>query len=177
MNMIKIVAISQLLFWQAASATLPIPLGSIDVKLEVTAQPRIEIKKPGGARNDWYDNIKLNNSPENLSLFQVEVPVNITLRRQEGFRVSVKNPLILSRVTGAAHQVQPAFSPATVSWGRDHTNLKPLSATPEIFTVEKGAVGQTSTDYLLHISALAPSGQDIAGKYHGQLTLIFETNS
>ncbi|EEQ03333.1 hypothetical protein yrohd0001_9800 [Yersinia rohdei ATCC 43380] len=69
------------------------------------------------------------------------------------------------------------FSPAQVYWGENRTNLRQLSAIPEIFTVGKSATNLTSTDYILHISALAPSGRGSAGKYHGQLTLIFETNS
>ncbi|CQD38390.1 hypothetical protein [Yersinia mollaretii] len=177
MNIIKIVAISLLLLWRPVSATVPIPLGNIEVKLEVTAQPKIEIEKPTGG---WYNNIKLNNSPESPSLFQAEVPVTIKLRRQEGFSVSIQTPLILSRETGDIHSVPPIFSPAEIKWGKERANLRPLSATPEIFTVDtvdNGNTSQTSTDYLLHISALAPSGRDIAGKYHGQLTLIFETNS
>lgn len=174
MNIIKLVAISLLLFWRPVSATVPIPLGDVEVKLEVTAQPKIEIEKPTGG---WYNNIKLNNSPESPSLFQAEVPVTVKLRRQEGFSVSIKAPLILSRDTGTAHSVPPVFSPAEVKWGKERTNLRPLSTTPAIFTVDNGSTSQTSTDYLLHISALAPSGRDIAGEYHGQLTLIFETNS
>lgn len=174
MNIIKIVAISLLLCWQPASATVPIPLGDIEVKLEVTAQPKMEIEKPTGG---WYNNIKLNNSPESPSLFQAEVPVTVKLRRQEGFRVSIQNPLILSREAGGAHSVPPVFSPAVVKWGKERASLQPLSTTPVIFTVDNGNTSQTSTDYLLHISALAPSGRDISGEYHGQLTLIFETNS
>ncbi|HFO0290503.1 TPA: fimbrial protein, partial [Yersinia enterocolitica] len=36
---------------------------------------------------------------------------------------------------------------------------------------------QSRIDLLLNIYAQAPDGPDIAGQYHGQLTLLFETNS
>lgn len=177
MKIITIVAISLLLLCQVASATAPIPLGSIDVKLDVTAPEKIEIENPTGG--GWYSNIKLENTPENRSLFQAEVPVRVKLRRAESFTISVKTPLILTRETSAAHSVALAFLPAEVKWGRAG-HLQPLAAIPQKFTVDKGTTSQTSqnsADYLLHISALAPDGQDTAGKYQGQLTLIFEINS
>ncbi|MGP6381159.1 fimbrial protein [Yersinia bercovieri] len=173
--MITIVAISLLLLCQVASATAPIPLGSIDVKLDVTAPEKIEIENPKGG--GWYNNIKLENTPENPSLFQAEVPVRVKLRRAESFTISVKTPLILTRETSAAHSAPLAFSPAKVSWGR-RGHLQPLvAATPQEFVVGKSTTSQNSADYLLHISALAPDGQDTAGKYQGKLTLIFEINS
>ncbi|CNF64111.1 alpha-related fimbriae minor subunit 2 [Yersinia bercovieri] len=174
MKIITIVAISLLLLCQVASATAPIPLGSIDVKLDVTAPERIEIENPTGG--GWYSNIKLENTPENRSLFQAEVPVRVKLRQAESFTISVKTPLILTRETSAAHSVALAFLPAEVKWGRAG-HLQPLAAIPQKFTVDKGTTSQNSADYLLHISALAPDGQDTAGKYQGQLTLIFEINS
>lgn len=172
--MIKIVAILLLLPWQAISAGIPILLGDIDVKLDVTAQPRIEVEKPQGG---WYDSIKLQPSLGNHKVYQSEVPVTVKLRRQEGFRVSVKNSLILIRQSNNSGAPEVAFSPAEIRWGRDHTTLQPLSTIPEIFIIDKGTTHSAGTDYILQISALAPNGPDIAGKYYGQLTLIFETNS
>ncbi|WP_050127133.1 hypothetical protein [Yersinia enterocolitica] len=174
MNMIKIAAILLLLPWQVAAEGISIPLGDIDVKLEVTAQPRIEVEKPQGG---WYDSIKLNPSLENHKVYQSEVPVTVKLRRQEGFRVSVKNPLVLTRQTDNSGAPEAAFSPAEIRWGRDRATLQLLSAIPEIFIIDKGTTHSVGTDYILQISALAPNGPDITGKYYGQLTLIFETNS
>ncbi|MBW5813499.1 fimbrial protein [Yersinia kristensenii] len=174
MNMIKIAAILLLLPWQAASEGIPIHLGDIEVKLDVTAQPIIEVEKPQGG---WYDNIKLHPSLENHKIYQSEVPITVKLRRQEGFRISVKNPLILIRQTNNSGAPEVAFSPAEIRWGRDRATLRPLSAIPEIFIMDKRTTHLVGTDYILQISALAPNGPDIAGKYHGQLTLIFETNS
>ncbi|WP_145583743.1 fimbrial protein [Yersinia thracica] len=170
MNMIRIAAILLLFPLQAAAEGIPIPLGDIYIQLEVTAQPRIEVEKPQGG---WYSSIKLDNSEENQSLFQAKVPVTVKLRRQDGFKIAIKDQLIL------IHQNKPelTFSPAKVSWGKDQGNLSLLSNIPQVFTVNKGTASQTKNDYILHVSALAPTEKNTVGKYHGQLTLIFETNS
>jgi hypothetical protein len=171
MNMIKIATLSLLLFpWQVNSA--PILLGNIAVELEVTAKPKIEIEKPGGG---WYKSIKLDNSPENYSLFQAEVPVTVKLRKQDGYRVSIKNALILKRQTNAPGSEERTFSPAEIRWGSDTANLRLLSTDPETFMVTPGTT--SPTNYLLRISALAPNGEYNAGEYYGQLTLIFENNA
>ncbi|AJJ63071.1 hypothetical protein [Yersinia aldovae] len=172
MNTIKIALILLLLPLQVRAD--PIPLGDIDVTLDVTAQPRIEVEKPQGG---WYGSIKLKNTPENHSIYQAEVPITVKLRRQESYRISVKKPLILARHSGVMYTSAQEFSPAEISWGTDRTNMRQLSAEPETFSVAKDTSSQISTDYLLRISAQAPSGLDITGKYHGQLTLLFETNS
>ncbi len=49
MNIIKIAIISLFIPWQVNSTGIPVPLGNIDIKLEVTTLPRIEIEKPQGA--------------------------------------------------------------------------------------------------------------------------------
>ncbi|HHA0036995.1 TPA: fimbrial protein [Yersinia enterocolitica] len=172
MNTLKIVLILLLLSWQVRADV--IPLGDINVMLEVTAQPRIEVEKPLGG---WYNSIKLTNSSENHALYQAEVPITVKLRRHESYCVSVKQPLILARHSGVMYTQVQKFSPAKISWGTDHANMRPLSNKPETFSTGKNTANQTSTDYLLHISAHSPNGPDIAGKYHGQLTLLFETNS
>ncbi|CNF99323.1 fimbrial protein [Yersinia frederiksenii] len=174
MNIIKILAISLFIPWQVNSAGTPVQLGNIDVKLEVTAQPRIEVERPQGG---WYDSIKLDNSRDDPNIYQSEVPVTVKLRNQTGFRVSVKNPLILTRQANNVGDPELTFSPAQVYWGRNRTTLQKLTAAPETFMVDKGTSSLISTDYVLRISALAPSEPNNTGKYHGQLTLIFETNS
>ncbi|WP_145484692.1 fimbrial protein [Yersinia aldovae] len=172
MNTIKIALILLLLPLQVRAD--PIPIGDIDVTLDVTAQPRIEVEKPQGG---WYGSIKLKNTPENHSIYQAEVPITVKLRRQESYRISVKKPLILARHSGVMYTSAQEFSPAEISWGTDRANMRQLSAEPETFSVAKGTSSQISTDYLLRISAQAPSGLDVTGKYYGQLTLLFETNS
>lgn len=173
MNIIKILAI---LFipWQVNSAGTEIELGRIDIKLDVTALPIIEVERPIGG---WYDNITLNNSQDNPDSYQPDVPVTVKLRNQTGFRVSVKNALILTRQANNIGDPERIFSPAKVYWGKEHTNLQQLSADPKTFTVDKGTSSLVSTDYILRISALAPSEPNSTGKYHGQLTLTFEANS
>lgn len=130
MNTIKMAITLLLLSWHTCWAATP--LGDIDVKLEVTAQPRIEIEKPHGG---WYNTIKLHNSPENHAVYEVEVPVAVKLRRQEGYQISIKNPLILTRQSDAFSAIEQTFSPAEVRWGNNRTNLRLLSAVPESFSV------------------------------------------
>ncbi|WP_392432663.1 fimbrial protein [Yersinia sp. HM-2024] len=172
MNTLKIALILLLLPLQARAGA--IPLGEIDITLEVTAQPRIEIEKPQG---DWYNSIKLTSDPDNPAFYQAEVPITVKLRRQESYRISVKQPLILARHSGAMYIPVQEFSAAEIRWGTDRANMRLLSIDPETFNVAKSTSNQTSTDYLLQVTAQAPNGPDIAGKYHGQLTLLFETNS
>ncbi|OMK89834.1 fimbrial protein [Yersinia pestis subsp. microtus bv. Caucasica] len=172
MNTIKMAITLLLLSWHTCWAATP--LGDIDVKLEVTAQPRIEIEKPHGG---WYENIKLHNSPENHAVYEVKAPVAVKLRRQEGYKISIKNPLILTRQSDAFSAIEQTFSPAEVRWGNTRTNLRLLSAVPESFSAPPQATRHTTTDYVLQISAKAPAGDNTAGKYHGQLTLVFEVNS
>lgn len=174
MNIIKILTILLFIPWQVNSAGTEIELGRIDIKLDVTALPIIEIERPIGG---WYDNIKLDNSLDNPNSYQSDVPVTVKLRNQTGFRVSIKNPLILTRQANNVGDPERTFSPAQVYWGKDRHTWQQLSATPEIFTVDKGTSNPVSTDYILRISALAPSEPNSIGKYHGQLTLIFEANS
>ncbi|CNH25239.1 hypothetical protein [Yersinia pekkanenii] len=185
MNIIKIVVLSLLLPLQVKADA--IPLGGIEVKLDVITQPLIKVEKPGGG---WYNRIQLKSNVENPSIYQTEVPITVKLHEQDGYRISVKNPLILTRhaiiLRGVTQQGHPMvsniqdhqeFSPAEIRWGSDHTNLRLLSAIPETFYVDNSTSRQTSTHYLLQISAQAPRGKNTAGKYHGQLTLLFETNS
>ncbi|HDL7751091.1 TPA: fimbrial protein [Yersinia enterocolitica] len=168
MNTLKIALILLLLPLQARADA--IPLGDINVTLEVTAQPRIEVETP--------KSINLVNSPEYEGAYSAEVPITVKLRRQESYRVSVKQPLILARHSGAIYSPAKEFSPAAIFLiAADNHSSERLSEAPKTFNVAKTTSGQTSTSYRLQISAQAPEGPDIAGKYHGQLTLLFETNS
>ncbi|HDL7825374.1 TPA: fimbrial protein [Yersinia enterocolitica] len=170
MNTLKIALILLLLPLQARADA--IPLGDINVTLEVTAQPRIEVETP--------KSINLVNSPKYWSYsYSAEVPITVKLRRQESYRVSVKQPLILARHhSSAINSPAKEFSPAAIFLiAADNRSSERLSEAPKTFNVAKTTSGQTSTGHLLQIFAQAPEGPDIAGKYHGQLTLLFETNS
>ncbi|OVZ86698.1 fimbrial protein [Yersinia frederiksenii] len=177
MNIIKILAILLFIPWQVNSAGIgtEIELGRIDIKLDVTALPIIEIRRPLLGRQ--FDDITLNNSQNNPNIYQSDVPVTVKLSNQTAFRVSVKNELILTRQANNVGDPERVFSPAQVYWGKERTSLQQLSADPKTFTVDKGTSSLVSTDYILRISALAPSEPNSTGMYHGQLTLIIETNS
>ncbi|HDL6963781.1 TPA: fimbrial protein [Yersinia enterocolitica] len=168
MNTLKIALILLLLPWQVRADD--IPLGDINVALEVTAQPRIEVETPRS--------ISLISSPKNNGLYLASVPIAVTLRRQESFRVSVTQPLILTRDSGVAQEFSPALIYFVYEVGTGIRAAKrELSETPETFNVAKTTSSQSRIELLLNIYAQAPNGPDIAGKYHGQLTLLFETNS
>ncbi|WP_174848156.1 fimbrial protein [Yersinia artesiana] len=170
MNTLKIALILLLLPSQVRADD--IPLGDINVALEVTAQPRIEVETPRS--------INLISSPKNNGLYLASVPIAVTLRRQESFRVSVKQPLTLTRDTGVVQEFYPAtiylVYPVAAGTGIGAAKRE-LSQMPETFNVAKATSSHPRTDLLLNIYARAPEGPDIAGQYHGQLTLLFETNS
>ncbi|EPB9668759.1 fimbrial protein [Yersinia enterocolitica] len=170
MNTLKIALILLLLPWQVSADD--IPLGDINVALEVTAQPRIEVETPRS--------INLISSLKNNGLYLASVPIAVTLRRQESFRVFVTQPLILTRESGVAQKFSPAaiYLVYAVAAGTGIGSAKrELSEMPETFNVVKPTSSHPRTDFFLNIYAQAPNGPDIAGKYHGQLTLLFETNS
>ncbi|EKN3394198.1 TPA: fimbrial protein [Yersinia enterocolitica] len=168
MNTLKIALILLLLPWQVSADD--IPLGDINVALEVTAQPKIEVETPSS--------INLISSPKNNGLYAASVPIAVTLRRQESFRVSVTQPLILTRDSSVAQEFSPALIYFAYKVGTGiGAAKKELSETPETFNLAKTTSSQSRIDLLLNIYAQAPDGPDIAGQYHGQLTLLFETNS
>ncbi|EPW5279182.1 fimbrial protein [Yersinia enterocolitica] len=167
MNTLKIALILLLLPWQVSADD--IPLGDINVALEVTAQPKIEVETPSS--------INLISSPKNNGLYAASVPIAVTLRRQESFRVSVTQPLILTRDSGAAQEFYPAAIYLVYMVTGIGAAKRELSEMPETFNLAKTTSSQSRIDLLLNIYAQAPDGPDIAGQYHGQLTLLFETNS
>ncbi|HEB0978521.1 TPA: fimbrial protein, partial [Yersinia enterocolitica] len=93
-------------------------------------------------------------------------------------RVSVTQPLILTRDSSVAQEFSPALIYFAYKVGTGiGAAKKELSETPETFNLAKTTSSQSRIDLLLNIYAQAPDGPDIAGQYHGQLTLLFETNS
>ncbi|HHW4139875.1 TPA: fimbrial protein [Yersinia enterocolitica] len=168
MNTLKI-ALILLLPWQVKADVIHLK-DNIRITLEVTAQPKIEVETPSS--------INLISSPKNNGLYAASVPIAVTLRRQESFRVSVTQPLILTRDSSVAQEFSPAliYFACKVGTGIGAAK-KELSETPETFNLAKTTSSQSRIDLLLNIYAQAPDGPDIAGQYHGQLTLLFETNS
>ncbi|EPB0881928.1 fimbrial protein [Yersinia enterocolitica] len=168
MNTLKI-ALILLLPWQVKADVIHLK-DNIRITLEVTAQPKIEVETPSS--------INLISSPKNNGLYAASVPIAVTLRRQESFRVSVTQPLILTRDSSVAQEFSPALIYFAYKVGTDiGAAKKELSETPETFNLAKTTSSQSRIDLLLNIYAQAPDGPDIAGQYHGQLTLLFETNS
>ncbi|ELI8161505.1 TPA: fimbrial protein [Yersinia enterocolitica] len=168
MNTLKI-ALILLLPWQVKADVIHLK-DNIRIILEVTAQPKIEVETPSS--------INLISSPKNNGLYAASVPIAVTLRRQESFRVSVTQPLILTRDSSVAQEFSPALIYFAYKVGTGiGAAKKELSETPETFNLAKTTSSQSRIDLLLNIYAQAPDGPDIAGQYHGQLTLLFETNS
>ncbi|CNH29919.1 fimbrial protein [Yersinia enterocolitica] len=167
MNTLKI-ALILLLPWQVKADVIHLK-DNIRITLEVTAQPKIEVETPSS--------INLISSPKNNGLYAASVPIAVTLRRQESFRVSVTQPLILTRDSGAAQEFYPAAIYLVYMVTGIGAAKRELSEMPETFNLAKTTSSQSRIDLLLNIYAQAPDGQDIAGQYHGQLTLLFETNS
>ncbi|HDL7019313.1 fimbrial protein [Yersinia enterocolitica] len=167
MNTLKI-ALVLLLPWQVKADVIHLK-DNIRITLEVTAQPKIEVETPSS--------INLISSPKNNGLYAASVPIAVTLRRQESFRVSVTQPLILTRDSGAAQEFYPAAIYLVYMVTGIGAAKRELSEMPETFNLAKTTSSQSRIDLLLNIYAQAPDGPDIAGQYHGQLTLLFETNS
>ncbi|EPE4190076.1 fimbrial protein [Yersinia enterocolitica] len=168
MNTLKI-ALILLLPWQVKADVIHLK-DNIRITLEVTAQPKIEVETPSS--------INLISSPKNNGLYAASVPIAVTLRRQESFRVLVTQPLILTRDSSVAQEFSPALIYFAYKVGTGiGAAKKELSETPETFNLAKTTSSQSRIDLLLNIYAQAPDGPDIAGQYHGQLTLLFETNS
>ncbi|EKN3725013.1 TPA: fimbrial protein [Yersinia enterocolitica] len=179
MNTLKIALILLLLPWQVRSETEKLE-GDIHIMLEVTAQPKIEVETPSS-----INLMPLISGSYNNGIYSANnIPIYITLRQQESFRVSVTQPLILTRDSGAAQEFYPAAIYLTYMVTGIGGAKRELSEMPETFNVAETTLDQNRTDYsltrtrfLLNIYAKAPEGPDIAGQYHGQLTLLFETNS
>ncbi|CCQ38643.1 fimbrial protein [Yersinia enterocolitica] len=167
MNTLKI-ALILLLPWQVKADVIHLK-DNIRITLEVTAQPKIEVETPSS--------INLISSPKNNGLYAASVPIAVTLRRQESFRVSVTQPLILTRDSGAAQEFYLAAIYLVYMVTGIGAAKRELSEMPETFNLAKTTSSQSRIDLLLNIYAQAPDGPDIAGQYHGQLTLLFETNS
>lgn len=167
MNTLKI-ALILLLPWQVKADVIHLK-DNIRITLEVTAQPKIEVETPSS--------INLISSPKNNGLYAASVPIAVTLRQQESFRVSVTQPLILTRDSGAAQEFYPAAIYLVYMVTGIGAAKRELSEMPETFNLAKTTSSQSRIDLLLNIYAQAPDGPDIAGQYHGQLTLLFETNS
>ncbi|MDK2377473.1 fimbrial protein [Serratia fonticola] len=148
------------------------PLRGVPITINLTNLPQISVEKPEGG---WYDTLTLDNSSgRDVTLYQAQVPVKVSIRNEHNFSVTLVNPLILT------HSTNPSltFSTALVEFGNSTTALQTLSATPIAFS-NPIPLGDTSVgNYLLSVSAHQPAGArgDITGDYVGELMLLFEVN-
>ncbi|MHA7847798.1 fimbrial protein [Serratia sp. D1N4] len=147
-----------------------ISLSSVPLSITLTNLPKITIEKPGGG---WYDTLTLSNSAgSDITRYQAQVPVQVSIRNERNFMVSLVNPLVLTHETDASL----TFTTEQIGFGSSATTLQALSATPVNFS-NPALVGDTSTgSYLLSVLARQPVGVlgTIAGSYTGQLVLMFE---
>ncbi|WP_154667020.1 hypothetical protein [Chania multitudinisentens] len=145
-------------------------LGGVPITVTLTNLPKITVEKPGGG---WYDILTLSNSAgSDVTRYQVQVPVEVKIRNERDFMVSLTQPLLLT------HATKPAltFTTEEVSFGSNTSTLKPLSATPVDFS-NTLQVGDTSTgSYLLSVKTRQPLGVlgEVSGNYQGKLVLLFE---
>ncbi|MFC0226561.1 fimbrial protein [Serratia aquatilis] len=161
---------TMLLCWCSVASTAEIALGGVPVSISLTNLPKITVEKPGGG---WYDTMTLSNSTgSDVTRYQAQVPVQVSIRNEHNFQVSLVNPLVLT------HTANPSltFTTEMVGFGSTNGQLQALSATPVDFS-NPPATGDTSTgSYLLSVSARQPLGVlgTISGNYLGQLVLLFE---
>lgn len=140
-------------------------LGGVPVSVTLTNLIQITVEKPGGG---WYDTLTLSNSAgSDTTRYQLQVPVQVSIRNGQDFMVSLVNPLVLSHETDASL----TFTTEQVAISRNATTLKPLGSTPVDFS-NPAPIGGTSTgSYLLSVSARQPLGVlgKISGNYAGKL--------
>ncbi|AHG22585.1 hypothetical protein Z042_01855 [Chania multitudinisentens RB-25] len=154
----------------AAGAAGDIPLGNVPISINLTNLPKITVEKPGGG---WYDTLALSNSAgSDIARYQVQAPVQVSIRNERHFMVSLVEPLVLTHETNATL----AFTTEQVAFGYQGGALQALGSTPVDFS-NPALIGGTSTgSYVLSIAARQPAGGTgaIAGNYIGKLVLLFE---
>ncbi|MFZ1874951.1 MAG: fimbrial protein [Chania sp.] len=170
MKMWKQITGAMLLLHGIVASAADIPLGGVPVSVMLTNLPKITVAKPGGG---WYDILTLSNSGgSDVAVYRAQVPVEVEIRNERNFMVSLTEPLVLTHETDTSL----TFTTENVSFGNSSTTLQPLSTTPIDFS-NPPMTGDISTgDYLLSISGRQPSGVlgNISGNYQGKLVLLFE---
>ncbi|NCG51961.1 hypothetical protein [Serratia fonticola] len=168
-----VIAGAMLLVSAVAANSAETPLGGVPVSVMLTNQPKMTVRKPGGG---WYDILALSNAAgSDVTRFQAQVSVEVGIRNERNFMVSLLEPLVLT------HQTESAlvFTTENISFGSNGAAMQTLSVTPVDF-INPPLVGDTSTgNYLLSISARQPTGRlgNISGDYQGELVLMFEVKA
>lgn len=145
-------------------------LGGVPINITLTNLIQITVEKPGGG---WYDTLTLSNSAgSDITRYQVQVPVQVSIRNGQDFMVSLVNPLVLTHETDAAL----AFTTEQVGFGSSGTTQKLLDSTPVDFNNPAQVAGTSTGNYLLSVSARQPVGVlgNISGNYVGKLVMMFE---
>ncbi|AHG22801.1 hypothetical protein Z042_13925 [Chania multitudinisentens RB-25] len=159
-----------LLLWGHATGAADIALGGVPVSIMLTDRPKITVEKPGGG---WYDTLVLSNSAgSDITRYQAQVPIQVSIRNEREFTVSLVEPLVLMHETDSTL----AFTTERVGFGTNSTTLQTLGTTPVSFSNPVQA-GDTSTgSYLLSVVARQPMGVlgTLSGNYAGKLVLMFE---
>ena len=147
-----------------------ISVGGVPVSIQLTNLPKITVEKPGGG---WYDIVALSHSSgSDVTRYQAQLPVQVAIRNERNFMVSLVGPLALTHETDTSL----AFTTEQVGFGTSASTLQSLGTTPVDFS-NPPMIGDTSTgSYLLSISARQPMGGvgTISGNYVGKLVLMFE---
>lgn len=162
-----------ILFFSASIRANDIPVGSVPVSIQLTSLPKITVEKPGGG---WYDIVELTNaSGSDLTRYQVQLPIQISIRNERNFMVSLSESFVLSK----ENDTSKTFSNEQVSFGSDSDSLQVLGLTPVNF-INPPLIGDTSTgNYYLSISAHQPMGSmsSVSGRYISQLVIMFEVKA
>ncbi|MFC0227480.1 hypothetical protein [Serratia aquatilis] len=145
-------------------------LGGVPVSITLTNLVQITVEKPGGG---WYDTLTLSNSTgSDITRYQAQVSVQVSMRNARDFRVSLVNPLLLTHETDASL----TFTTEQVGFGSSATTLQALSTTPIDLSNPPLVSGSSTGNYLLSVSARQPVGVlgNVSGNYVGKLVMMFE---
>ncbi|MHA7848225.1 fimbrial protein [Serratia sp. D1N4] len=145
-------------------------LGGVPINITLTNLVQITVEKPGGG---WYDTLTLSNSAgSDITRYQVQVPVQVSIRNGQDFMVSLVNPLVLTHETDTAL----TFTTEQVGFGSNATTQKLLNSTPVDFSNPPQVGGTSTGSYLLSVSARQPVGVlgNVSGSYAGKLVMMFE---
>lgn len=152
------------------SAMADSTLGSIPVNVQLTNLPKITVEKPTGG---WYDVVELSNSSgSDVTHYEAQLPIKVTIRNERYFMVSLLDPLVLMNENDSTL----TFSSEQVSFGTNPTTSKILDKNPSMMTNPPMIGSDSIGNYILSISAYQPKGAlgNVSGKYVGKLILMFE---
>lgn len=158
-----------ILFFSQTLAIETVELGEVHLSLQVTASPKIFIKK---SNNLVSTDLELKNHPQNIFEYQITEPFLVKLTNSSEYQLKLKTPLILEKQRISGSSSAQDFLKAEVRWGKKREHLKTLTQDPLFFKQENSLNNISEETYFLNISTQA--NKSIYGKYQGSLILIFE---